>query len=417
MNSVTDRVDRKAVRDLDQPNSRHIETITTDSPEQAEIRSLTRSMLDDHAPDEHVARLDESETFDEGFYARLGSAGLVGLGADGKGTDADPRHQVVVLEELGVGHTSMAVCLVVQYMGVRLLSHHGSDEHRERVLSPLVDGRNRVAFALSEAEGGTDIARAMRTKARKDGSDWVLNGRKTWISGAASAEHAIVLARTATATRSAIDGITMFLVPMRAHGVSVRGLDTVGIHGLDTCEVTLDDARVAPCAVLGEVGAGFRQVIGTLNGERLNAAAVALGIARGALRKAVDYAAQREAFDRSIGSFQVLQHSLADGAVKVEAARGLLNRAAEAAHIESLASGAGSGTSETLSAMAKLAASEAATTVTDVGMRVMGGAGYSREYPMQRYFRDARLYTFAPLTDEMLRNFVGERWLDLPRSY
>ncbi len=395
----------------DRPAGWKVDVVGTDSPDQAEIRELIRSILADHAPDEHVARLDESESFDEEFYGHLGAAGLIGLGADpATGEDADPRHEIVVLEELGAGHTSMAVCLVVQYMALRLLSHYGDDEQRKRVLAPLAEGRERLAFALSEEDGGTDIARAMRTKAVQGGSGWVLTGRKTWISGAATSGHAIVLARTAQDAGSAIDGITMFLVPLGADGISVRVLDTAGIHGLDTCEVTFDDVRLDESTVLGEVGAGFRQVIGTLNGERLNAAAVALGIARGALRSAVDYASQRQAFGRSIGAFQALQHSLVDGAVRVESARGLLTRAADAAS-------AGDGQSDTFSAMAKIAAADAATDITDAGMRVMGGAGYSREYPMQRYFRDARLYTFAPLTNEMLRNFVGERWLGLPRSY
>ncbi|WP_027943350.1 acyl-CoA dehydrogenase family protein [Amycolatopsis taiwanensis] len=399
------------VRGQDRPAGWHVEAVTTDSPDQAEIRELTRSILADRAPDDRVARLDESETFDEEFYRHLGAAGLIGLDADpAAGADADPRHEIVVLEELGAGHTSMAVCLVVQYMALRLLSHYSGDDQRKRVLVPLAEGRGRVAFALSEEDGGTDIARAMRTKAVRDGAGWVLTGRKTWISGAATAGHAIVLARTSEETRSAIDGITMFLVPLDADGISVRVLDTAGIHGLDTCEVTFDDVRLDDSTVLGEAGAGFRQVIGTLNGERLNAAAVALGIARGALRSAIEYASQRQAFGRSIGSFQALQHGLVDGAVQVESARGLLTRAAEAAH-------AGDGRSEALSAMAKVAAADAATDITDTGMRVMGGAGYSREYPMQRYFRDARLYTFAPLTNEMLRNFIGERWLGLPRSY
>jgi alkylation response protein AidB-like acyl-CoA dehydrogenase len=240
----------------------------------------------------------------------------------------------------------------------------------------------------------------------------VLNGTKTWISGALGADHAIVLARTTPRDQSAVDGISMLLVPLATGGVRVRELDTVAIHGLDTCEVVFDNVRLPPDVVLGTVDAGFRQVLTTLNHERLNAAAVALGIARGALDEAVRYAVERTAFGRPIGAFQALQHKLVDGAIRVEAARGLLHRAAAVA-----ATGSDQDTVPTLSAMAKIAAADAATEVTDIGMRVLGGAGLSLEYSMQRYFRDARLYTFAPLTNEMLRNFVGERWLGLPRSY
>ena len=386
------------------------EEVATDSPDQADIRRLARSLVEDLAGLDRLRELDEAERFDEELYTALAQAGLIGLGADASaGRDSDPEHQIVVLEELAAGPTSMAVCLVVQYMGVRLLCSFGTDEQRRSLLAPLVDGRERVAFALSEADGGTDIAQAMRTWARRTEEGWIVNGTKTWISGAATARHAIVLARTGPAEPSAIDGISAFVVPLDSRGLTVRRLGTVAIHGLDTCEIIFDDVALDGQAILGEPDSGFRQVIATLNGERLNAAASALGIARGALTTATNYARERTAFGRPIGAFQALQHALADGAIKVEAARGLLNRAAAAER--------GSDAAAVLSAMAKVAAADAATSVTDTGMRVMGGAGLSREYPMQRFFRDARLYTFAPLTNEMLRNFVGERWLALPRSY
>jgi alkylation response protein AidB-like acyl-CoA dehydrogenase len=230
-----------------------------------------------------------------------------------------------------------------------------------------------------------------------------------WISGALGAKTLIVFARTAPIEGSAINGITIFLVPRNAPGVSVREVKTIGVHGFDTCEITFDDVALPSSAVLGEVGKGFRQVLGTLNAERLNGAAMALGIARGAHEHTLTYVKQREAFGRPIGAFQILQHRLVDGAIQLEATRGLLQRAAKAADI-----GVGG---ETLSAMVNVMASDAATSITDSGMRALAGAGYSREFPVQRYFRDCRLYTFAPLTDEMLRNYVGENHLGLPRSY
>jgi acyl-CoA dehydrogenase len=179
---------------------------------------------------------------------------------------------------------------------------------------------------------------------------------------------------------------------------------------LEQCDIELADVRVPAELVLGKVDQGFRHVLGTLNGERLNGAAVALGIARGALDYAVEYAKERHAFGRPIGAFQALQHKLVDSAVKVESARLLLEKAA-------VTSDEHEGADETLSAMAKLAAADAATTATDVGMRAMGGWGFLRQLPMQRYFRDARLYTVAPLTDDMIRNYIGEKHLGLPRSY
>jgi alkylation response protein AidB-like acyl-CoA dehydrogenase len=150
--------------------------------------------------------------------------------------------------------------------------------------------------------------------------------------------------------------------------------------------------------------------LATLNGERLNAAAVALGIARGAQEASLSFVREREAFGRQIGGFQVLQHRLVDGATQIELVRGIVQRAGKATD-------EGSESAPALTAMAKVSAAEAAAQITEHGMRSMGGSGLSREYPMQRFFRDARLYTFAPLTDEMTKNFLGEHYLALPRSY
>jgi len=379
--------------------------------EQAEVRELVRQVIARAAPPERIREYDEREVFDHDLYSALASAGLIALDATADGTHGgDVRNQVVVIEELAAGPTSMAVCLVVQYMGVHLLTAVGSARQRAEVLRPLLSGVSRVAFAMTEPDGGTDVARVMRTRANPTGDGhWVLHGVKTWISGPLVAEHAIVVARTDPPQPSAIDGITLFLVPLDAPGVSVRALETVAIHGLDTCEIVLDGVRVGDDAVLGERGRGFRQVLSTLNRERLNAAAAALGIARGAFELSLRYARERTAFGRPIGAFQVLQHRLVDGAIALESARGLLTRAAAAE--------ARGERADLLSAMAKIAAADAATRIVDDGMRLMGGSGLSREYAMQRYFRDARLYTFAPLTNEMLRNYLGERMLGLPRSF
>ena len=377
----------------------------------AELRALVREIVNDIATPTRVLDYDAREAFDEDLYAALAQAGLIQLEAELDGTHARPVSETVVLEEVGAAATSLAVSLVVQYMGLSLLCSYGTEEQRKAALAPLFSGEGRVAFALSEPDGGTDVARQMRVRAaRQEDGSWRLQGTKTWITGASDCKWLVVLARTGEIERSAIDGITMFLVPRDAAGLEVSILDTVAIHSVSTCEVVFNDVVVPASAVLGEEGRGFRQVIGTLNGERLNAAAVALGIARGAHSAAVAYAHERHAFGRSIGAFQVLQHRLADGAVAIEAARGLVQRAARATQ-------EGAQSASVLTAMAKVAASTAATDVTDAGMRLLGGFGLSREASMQRFFRDARLYTFAPLTDEMIRNFIGEHHLGLPRSY
>lgn len=380
--------------------------------ERASLRALVRDVVSTTAPPARIGELDELEEFDERLYAALADSGLIALEADAAGSPASHVSQTIVLEELGATATSMAVCLVVQYMGVTLLAEHGSPQQRDDVLVPILSGQQRVAFALTEPGGGTDVARAMATRARREADGtWRLNGAKLWISGADDAGTLIVLARTADPQpgRSAVSGITMFLVPAGSPGVTTNILDTIGIHGLSTCEVAFEEVLLPPDAVLGAEGMGFRQVLATLNGERLNAAAVALGIARGAQEASLTFVREREAFGRQIGGFQVLQHRLVDGAIGIEMVRGLVQRAANTADE--------GGEAEVLTAMAKVAAAETAVDITERGMRSMGGAGLSREYSMQRFFRDARLYTFAPLTDEMTKNFIGEHYLALPRSY
>jgi len=381
-----------------------------ETEDEADLRALVRDVIAQICTAQRLSDFDEREAFDHELYAALADSGLVQLEGDIDGSASLHRSQAIVLEELGATATSIGVAFVVQYMATSLLSQHGTRDQREHYLAGLYSGQMRASFALTEPGGGTDVARAMQTRAvqRADGS-WELNGSKMWISGAVDSRFLVVLARTAPIERSAVAGITMFLVPADSAGISVHEMKTVAIHGLSTCEVGFDGVVVPADAVLGHTDQGFRQVISTLNGERLNGAAVALGIARGAHDASLEFVRNRRAFGKEIGAFQVLQHRLVDEAVKIEATRGLLQRAAGAADAGEPA--------EALSAMAKLAASDAATSVTENGMRAMGGSGLSREYPMQRFWRDARLYTFAPLTDEMMHNFLGEHYLGLPRSY
>lgn len=383
-----------------------------DPPEVAEVRRRVRRVLAENTDPERLARHDEDEVYDVDLYRALASAGLIRLETEIGGRKASHRSQTTVLEELGAGATSVGVSVVVQYMGVELLHSFADAEQAERFLAPLLAGDALMSFGLSEPGGGTDVARAMGTRAvRQSDGSYVLSGRKKWIGGASTADFLLVLARTTEIAHSAVDGITMFIVPRDTPGITTTPIDTMGIRALEQADIVFDDVRVPAELVLGEADRGFRQVLATLNGERLNGASVALGIARGALESAVEYANGREAFDRPVGSFQALQHPLVDASVKVESARLLLRNAAQSSDE------AAAGADETLSAMAKLAASDAATTTTDIGMRVMGGWGFLRQLPMQRFFRDARLYTFAPITDEMIHNYLGQKHLGLPRSY
>ncbi|MBM3658231.1 MAG: acyl-CoA dehydrogenase [Actinobacteria bacterium] len=381
-----------------------------DSPERAALRDTLRRLVDTVSPAERIAALDEAEEFDVDLFAALGAAGVLAIGAPAAaGGAGDGRDQLVVVEELGAGPTSMAAFVIAHYAVTQVLAAYGHTPAHADLVDRLVAGATRCAFALSEPAGGTDVARVMRTRAVPDGDGWRLAGQKLWTSGAREAEAIVVLARTAPIEASPVHGVTMFLVPRDAPGVEVRTIDTFGIRGCSTCEVFLDDVALPADAVLGEVDRGMRQVFATINREGLNATAACLGVGRAALDLVTGYAREREVFGRPIGGFQGPQHGLVDGAVALESARSLMWRAAE---VEVAGGDAG-----VLAAMAKLVASEAAVDLTLKGMQLMGGLGYTRAVAMGRLFRDVRLWSFSPLTNEMVRNRIGEQHLGLPRSY
>jgi acyl-CoA dehydrogenase len=361
------------------------------------------------APVEQVQKLDNAKQFDFELHKALSELGVWGVGTDEEygGAGGTPKLQVLTLEVLGRMATSMAVFGVVQYIATRLLRQYGTPHQQDKYLARLCNGEIKASFCLTEEGGGTDILEAMRTKAKKTDAGWRLTGGKYWISGAIHSDLLIVLARTGE-HRSR--GVTMFLVEKSAPGVSATEINTFAINSYDTCSVAFDDVALSSDAVLGEVDQGFIQVLSTLNAERINAAAVASGIGRGAHQLAVEYAKDRKAFGRPIGQFQALQHRLVHAGVALEQAWLTTQMAA-------IGEEQGSANIEVSSAIAKLAASRAANEAVRVGMDTMGGAGFDLEYPMQRYYRDIRLYSFAPLTDDMLANLLGERWLELPRSF
>jgi len=376
----------------------------SDAPERAELRRSVRQLIGDVSPEHRVRALDESETFDDDLFRALAGMGILGIGLDGAG---DVRDQLVVLEELGAGPTSMAAFLIAQYAVAQVLQRYGSSPTHRRALERLLAGQGSGSFALSEPDGGTDVARVMQTTAVPDGhGGFVLAGHKMWTSGAIEADWIIVLARTSPIEGSPVNGVTMFFVEQDAPGLEITTIETLGIHGMSTCHVYLTDVRVSAENVLGEAGKGMRQAFTTVNREGLHAAAASLGVGRGALSLAVEYARERKVFDKAIASFQVPQHWLVDGAVALESARSLMARAAE---VE-----AGGGDAGHLASMAKLVASEAAVEIALRGMQLMGGMGFAREVAMQRFFRDGRLWCFSPLTNEMVRNSLGSRLLGLP---
>ncbi|MRX48883.1 acyl-CoA dehydrogenase [Paracoccus sp. S-4012] len=382
--------------------------MATLTEEQQMLRDALEGAIDRVSPVGRVQELDNAKTFDTALHAALAELGIMGIGIPEEqgGSGGGAVEQVIVLEVLGRKATSMAVFMVVHFMATRILRENGTPEQMAAHLAPLLRGETKASFCLTEASGGTDILSAMKTRARRDGDDWIINGNKMWISGASTSDMLIVLARTGE-HRSR--GLSMFVVPARAEGVTATEVATMAINGYDTNSLALDEVRVPGDALLGQLDNGFPQVIATLNGERMNAAAVAVGIGRGAVEVTRDYAMERTAFDRPIGQFQSVQHQLSIAGIGIESAWLMVLEAARK-------DDAGEAT-DVLSSMAKWSSARAAVHCADVGMEIFAGAGFDSDLPIQRYYRDVRLYSFAPLNQNMALNMIAERWLGFPRSF
>jgi acyl-CoA dehydrogenase len=372
------------------------------------LRGRLEAAIDEVSPLPRALALDREKRFDSELKAQLGELGAFGLAAapaDG-GSGGDTVDQVVALEVLGRRATSMAVYCVVSFLVTRMLASYGSGSQKKAWLAGLLQGRIQGAFCLTESAGGTDILANTRTTATKQGDRWILSGEKTWVSGATECDLMLVVART---REHRTRGLTVFAVSPQAAGVRTSRLDTMALNGFPSCTATFEGVALQDEAVVGVVNEGLAQIMTALNGERINAAAVVNGVARGALEAALARAKERQAFGKPIGQFQAVQHRLASCAISIEMAWSAVLDAARR-------DAAGEAT-DVVSGLAKWASSKAALSATDTGMELMAAAGFLEQEVMQRYFRDARLHVFAPVNNDMVLNLLGERWLGLPRSY
>jgi len=379
-------------------------------PEHESLRRSVREFFARELPEPAIRELDRARRIPRDLWKRFAELGWMGLAVPERfgGSGTDVVTAAVLTEELARRFPSVAVDWVLVSMTARLFLEAGTPAQQERYLPDLARGEFLMAFGMTEPDGGTDVL-ALRTRADLEGAEWVLRGQKLFTSLADDADAILVLCRTEPAPGGKrARGLSLVLTPRRQPGVQVRRLELMGMRAAGTCEVFLDVARAPSDALVGERGRGFYHLLRTLDNERILAGAIALGIASGALDEALGYARERRAFGRPIGGFQAIQHMLADTATEVEQARLLLSKAA---WLQSQGRECSTDT-----AMAKLAATEAAVRATDRAMRVLAGHGLVEESPMERLFRDARLGPFSPISNEMVRNFLGER-LGLPKSY
>ena len=359
-------------------------------------------------------RCDAEHAFPWEFYQAFAEGGWLGVaippayGGAGLGiTEAS-----LLLEEVAASGAAMngATALHLTIFGLNPVVRHGSDDLKRRILPEAAAGRLHVAFGVTEPTAGSDTP-SITTFARRDGDRYIIRGQKVWTSKAQESSKVLLLARTTPLEETAkrTDGMTLFLADLDPAHVTIREIDKLGRHAVDSNEVFYDDLPVDARDVVGEVGRGFYHLLDGLNPERILIAAEALGTGRAALRKATAYAKSRVVFGRPIGQNQGIQFPLADSYAKLSAAELMVRKAAWLYD-----SGRPCGAEAN---MAKYLASEWGFEAADRALQVHGGFGYAREFDVERYWREVRVMRIAPVTQEMVLNFLGQHELGLPRSY
>ncbi|RAO24022.1 Acryloyl-CoA reductase (NADH) [Micromonospora noduli] len=368
------------------------------SAEQAAVRQLAAEFADRELLP-HAAAWDRRESVDPAIVGMLGDLGFLGLTiaeTDG-GSGGDHLAYCLVLEELGRGDSAVRGIVSVSLgLVAKSIAAHGSAEQRDEWLPRLCAGSALGCFALTEPDSGSDAA-ALRTRAVRDGTDWLLTGRKTFITNGTTADVALVFARTGGPGHR---GITAFLVPTDSPGLTRREIHgKLGLRGQATGELGFDEVRVPDTARLGAEGAGFRLALATLAKGRMSVAAGCVGIAQGCLDAAVGYAGQRTQFGKPIAGHQLVQQLLAAIAVDTAAARLLVWQVADLIDRGQPFA--------TEASMAKLFASEAAVRAANNAVQVFGGYGYIDEYPVGKYLRDARVATLYEGTSQIQQLLIG----------
>lgn len=346
------------------------------------------------------------------LWQELGRAGYLGVTIPEEygGSGVSMRRLATLMEELA-NHGVPSLFLVVSAaMGAIPIAKHGTEEQKRRYLPALADGSEKFCFAITEPDAGSNSFR-IRTLARRDGDSYVLSGQKVFISGVDQADHVMVVARTVAADRASDkrEGMSLFIVDTKAPGVNAQRMDTRILMPEHQFQVFFDDVRIPRTALVGEEGRGLHAIFDALNPERISAAAMGVGLGRFALAKAVEYARTRKVFNVPIGAHQGLAHPMAIAKTEIELAALMTHRAAEVFD-------AGGDAGE-YSNLAKYAAGEAAIKTVDLAIQVHGGSGFMGETDVITLWPLARLMRTAPVSREMILNYIGEHVLGLPRSY
>ena len=374
--------------------------------EREQVVQLARDFAREHvAP--HAARWDAEKHFDRPTIDKLGALGFLGMlvPEEYDGLGLDTVTYLLAVEEIAAADAATAVSVAVHNsLPTQMLLRHGSAAQKERWLKPMARGELLGAFALSEADAGSDAA-GLRARAVRSGDAWVLNGAKAWVSNGGTADVILAMVRTdAEGAPRGSRGIGCFVIPAGSAGlVAGKPEDKMGLRASNTTALFFQDLRLGDDHLLGDASSGFIYALEALDNGRMGIAAQACGIARAALEHATRYAAERRQFGRPIREFEAIQFKLADMATRLEAARALLHEAARRKDAGERAT--------RWAAMAKLCCSETAMWVTSQAVQVFGGYGFMRDYPVERLMRDAKATEIYEGTSEIQRLVIGRELL------
>ncbi|MEX2132082.1 MAG: acyl-CoA dehydrogenase family protein [Pseudohongiellaceae bacterium] len=385
----------------------------SETEEQRLIRESVRKLCADF-PDAYWEAHDREYSYPHDFFNAMASAGWIGTaipeiyGGAGRGI----QEASIVLEEVAASGAAMngATPIHLSMFSMHPVVKHGSEAMKQKYLPAVASGELQVAFGVTEPDAGSDTT-AIKTFAQRKGDHYLVKGRKVWTTKALESQRVLLLVRTTARDKVSkrTDGMTLLLAELQRPEVTINPIAKLGRNAVHTCEVLYDELPVSIEDRVGDEGRGFQYLLDGLNAERILIAAEALGIGRVALRRAVNYANERVVFDRPIGKNQGIAFPLAEAATELDAAELMIRKAAWLIDNE-LPCGREAN-------MAKWLAAEAGFFAADCAVQTHGGYGYAREYHVERYWREARLMKLAPISQEMILNYVAEHVLGLPRSY
>lgn len=366
------------------------------------MRKLYRQFAETEFTTEILDELEETGAFNWDMHKKMSQNGFMGvkIPVEYGGQGGDSLAYVLLVEEFArISPVLSIYANTSNSLGAGPLLFCGTKEQKEKYVTPVARGEKIMVFALTEPGAGSDAGSTLTT-AVEDGDAYILNGRKTFISGAPFADYAVVYART-DMTQKGSRGLSMFIVDMKLPGVSVgKHENKMGIIGYPTSDIILENVRVSKSDLLGPLHKGFSTAMKTLDGGRLGVAAQSLGIAQGCLDESIRYAKERRQFGRPIANFQAISFMLADMATEIEAARELVYNTA-------VMKDAGSPESAKRCAMSKLFASEMCNRVAYKAVQIHGGYGYIKEYKVERFYRDARITTLYEGTSQVQQMVIS----------